>query len=188
MAEHRLKPLCPLGASAPQTATVGPVTLTEVTDVAMASLSSRMGREAEVAQAAEAAGIALAAPGRWADRAPFASFWLSADSWMIEAPFASHEDIRAALVPLFGTAASITEQTDAWARFDVAGADLPAMFERLCNVDLRAAPEGLATRTVIEHLGCYLVRRTADRLSVIGPRSSAASMWHALETAARSAF
>lgn len=184
MAEHRLKPLCPLGASAPQTATVGPVTLTEVTDVAMASLSSRMGREAEVAQAAEAAGIALAAPGRWADRPPFASFWLSADSWMIEAPFASHEDIRAALVPLFGTAASITEQTDAWVAYDLAAADLAPLMERLCNPDFVTAPDGFATRTVIEHLGCYLIRQGSGAVRIYGPRSSAQSLLHALEAAA----
>lgn len=188
MAEHRLKPLTALGHDRLATVAIGPVTLTEVADCAMASLTARLGREADLVQAAQAAGIPLPAAARAEAGAPYGAFWLSDQSWMVEAPFASHEDIRAILLPLFGDAASITEQTDAWVRFDVSGTDLPAMFERLCNVDLRAAPEHLATRTVIEHMGCYLIRRAENRLSVIGARSSAAALWHALETAAHSAF
>lgn len=188
MAEHRLKPLTPLGHASPESVIIGPVTITEITDTALASLATRACRAGDVATAAAQAGIALAAPGQWTESVPFASFWLAPDHWMIEAPFASHEDIRAALLPLFGTAASITEQTDAWARFDVTASDPPRLFERLCNVDLPRAPAGFATRTVIEHLGCYLVKRTANQISAIGPRSSAAALFHALETAARAAF
>lgn len=188
MAEHRLKPLPPLGHDLPESVTIGPVTITEVIDTALASLATRSGRSADVAQAAQAAGIPLPEPGRCADAAPYGAFWLGPEAWMIEAPFASHEDIRSHLRGLFGDAASITEQTDAWARFDVTGSDLPALFERLCNADLRAASPGFATRTVMDHLGCYLLMRAPDRISVIGPRSSAAVLFHALETAARSAF
>lgn len=188
MPEHRLKPLTPLGHAEPETVTIGPVTIAEVVDTALASLASRLGREADVATAARGAAIPLPGPGQSAAAAPYGAFWLGTEQWMVEAPFATHEDIRAALLPIFGTAASITEQTDAWVRFDVSGADLPEMFERLCNFDLRAAPVGAATRTVIEHLGTYVVKRSADRYSVIGPRSSAQSLHHALITAAKSAF
>ena len=188
MADHRLKPITPLGHAAPHAVTIGPVTITEVVDTALASLAARMGEAKAVADIAETAGIPLPPPGRAAAGATYASFWLSPEMWMVEAPFATHEDIVAILKPHFGEAASITEQTDAWARFDVKGADLPAMFERLCNFDLRSNGPGSATRTVIEHLGCYVVIRGEGHLSVIGPRSSAASIFHALETAARSAF
>lgn len=188
MAEHRLKPLCPLGGTSPARASIGPVTLTEVVDVALASVSARLGRRAEVAASAAAAGIPLPGPGRFEARAPFAAFWLSPDSWMVEAPFATHEDSRAALLPVFGDAASITEQTDAWVRIDVTGEGLPALFERLCNVDLATAPEGAATRTILEHMGVYVVKRGAAQVSVIGARSSAAALWHALDTAAHSVF
>ena len=97
-------------------------------------------------------------------------------------------DIVAILKPAFGNAASITEQTDAWVRFDVSGNDLPSMFERLCAFDLRSHGTGSATRTVIDHLGCYIVIRGEALLSVIGPRSSARSLHHALVVAAQSAF
>ncbi len=55
---------------------------------------------------------------------------------MVEAPFATYEDIAAHLKTLFGDAASITEQTDAWVRLDVSAPNLHPLFERLCNVDL----------------------------------------------------
>jgi sarcosine oxidase, subunit gamma len=107
---------------------------------------------------------------------------------MIEAPYASHEDIVAVLKPLFGEAASITEQTDAWVRFDLTADDLPKLFERLSNFDIAKAGIGAATRAVIDHLGCYVVRRTARQISVLGPRSSAQSLHHALVTAVKSVF
>lgn len=187
MANH-LKALTPLGHDAAETVTVGPVTIAENVGVALASLASRRGREAEVAAAAQAAGIVLPAPGTAESGSLFGAIWLGAEQWMVEAPFASHEDIVAVLKPLFGEAASITEQTDAWVRFDLAAPDLPAMFERLCGYDLRQTRPGSATRTVIEHLGCYVVVRAEGQISVIGPRSSAHSLHHALVTAARSAF
>ena len=188
MADHRLKPITPLGHATPHSVTLGPVTITEVTDTALASLAIRHGEGKAVADIAETAGIPLPSPGKAAKAGTYAAFWLSPEMWMIEAPFATHEDVVAILKPHFGETASLTEQTDAWARFDVTGADLPWMFERLCTFDLRAHGPGSATRTVIEHLGCYVVIRAEGHLSVIGPRSSAASLFHALETAARSAF
>lgn len=184
---NALKALTPLGHDAPVSETIGPVTISENVGVALASMASRMGREAEVAAAAQAAGIPLPGPGR-AETASYGAIWLGPEQWMIEAPFETHEDIVAILKPLFGEAASITEQTDAWVRFDLTAADLPALFERLCGYDLRRNGPGSATRTVIEHLGCYVVRRAENQVSVIGPRSSAHSLHHALITAAKSAF
>ena len=106
--------------------------------------------------------------------------------WLVEAPFASHEDIVSHLKTIFWDAASITEQTDAWVRFDLSAPDLSALMERLCNVDFRKAAEGFATRTVIEHTGCYLIKHGAGAVTVYGPRSSARSLLHAIEVAAKS--
>lgn len=186
MADPLLIPITPLGGPHPETRTIGPWTIAERVDVALASLAFRLGRAADGARAAAAAGVPLPPPGRVERGKPYGSFWLSPDQWMVEAPFASHEDIVAHLKPLFGPSASITEQTDAWVRFDVTGDGLPRLFERLCNVDLAAAPDGFATRTVIEHLGCYLIRRSAREVTLLGPRSSAQSLFHALGVAARS--
>ena len=183
MPEHRLEPLTPMGHTTPQTDTIGPVTITENTSMAMASLATRRGRAADVANAAKSLNITLPAPGHASQTA----LWLAPDQWMIAAPFATHEDIVVHLKPFFGDAASITEQTGAWVRFDLTGANLPAMFELLCNLDTRAMQPGHATRTVIEHLGCY-VTCTSAGFTILGPGSSAKSLHHALITAARSAF
>ncbi len=187
MADPVLIPVAPLGGGHPETVTIGPWTLAERVDVALASLAFRLGREVEATAAAMAAGVPLPPPGRAETGSPYGAFWLAPAQWMAEAPFASHEDIVAHLKPLFGPLASITEQTDAWARFDVTGDGLPRLFERLCNVDLAAAPDGFATRTVIDHLGCYLIRRGAAEVTLLGPRSSAHSLFHALGLAARAA-
>ncbi len=190
--DKSMKPLSPLGHDTAVTDVIGPVTIIENTGVALASLASRLGQEGAVALAAKSAGIPQPGPGAASAASVYGAFWLGPEQWMIEAPFASHEDIVSILKPLFGEAASLTEQTDAWVRFDLQGADLPKLFERLCGYNLRKAGSGRATRTVIEHLGCYVVVRDmgnlADKVTVYGPRSSAHSLHHALITAAKSAF
>ena len=180
-----LEPLPPLGHAEPQTVTIGPFIITERVDTALASLAIRRGRGADVAKAAAWSGIPLPGPGRYAAET-LAAFWLAPDTWMVEAPFATHEDIRAQLLAVFGDAASITEQTDAWLRLDLSGETLAGLMERLCNVDLARAAPGHATRTVIDHLGCYLIRHSAQAITLYGPRSSALSLHHALTVAAQS--
>ena len=186
MANHALKPLTALGHDAPKVVTIGPYQITERFDVALASLASRRGREKDVAKVAKSAKLPLAGPSKSETGKPFSSFWLSTEQWMIEADFVAHENIEAELKALFGDVASITEQTDAWVRFDVSAANLQPLIERLCNVDLVEALDGFASRTVIEHIGCYLIKRNATLVTVYGPRSSAQSLLHVIETAAHS--
>lgn len=186
MADTLLNPLTPLGGTTPASTTIGPVTITEVTGTALASLAARKGHD--LTAIAKAAGIPLPPAGRAEQGETYAAFWLGPDQWMIEAPYSSHEDITAILKPIFTESASLTEQTDAWARFDVTGDRLPALFERLCNFDIAAQTTGAATRTMIEHLGTYVILRGPGHITVLGPRSSAASLWHALATAAKAAF
>jgi sarcosine oxidase, subunit gamma len=105
---------------------------------------------------------------------------------MVEAPFATHEDIAAHLKQALGETASITEQTDAWVRFDIASEKLTPLMERLCNIDLAAKANGFASRTVIEHLGIYLIKRSDLEITLYGPRASAQSLLHAIEVTAKS--
>lgn len=179
--DKSLKPLTALGAAEPLKESLGPWELVERVDVALASVAPRRGREAEVLKAAEGAGIGW--PGVASSTAgTLSAFWLTPDMVMIEAPFATHEDIRPAMLAIFGESASVTEQTDAWVRFDLSGPGLERLMAKLCNVDLGAAPEGFATRTVIEHMGCYLVKRQG--VTLYGARSMAGSLHHALHLAA----
>lgn len=183
-----LHALTALGAREAAIITVGPLTITERFDVALASVAARRGRMADLAKAAKKAGLQLPDPARWQGGAPYSAFWTAPEMWLVEAPFESHELIAGMLSAALGDTASVTEQTDAWVAFDLAARDLSPLLERLCNVDFPAVAEGHATRTMIEHLGCYLVKHGLDAVRLYGPRSSAKSLLHALETAAHSAW
>ena len=186
MRDLMLKPITALGHATPEVDTLGSWTITERDDVALASLALRRGRLADVQAAAAAAGLPLPPSASFLQGVVYGAFWATPEMWFVEAPFASHEDIRSHLLTVFGEAASITEQTDAWVRFDLAGQGLERLFERLSNFDLAHAPVGVATRTVMEHLGCYLIKRAEGLVTVYGPRSSAQSLHHALVVAAQS--
>ena len=186
MANHNLKPLTALGHDAPVEIEIGPYRIVERIDVALASLAIRRGCNDAFLKAAKSAKLPLADISRVQSGTVYHSFWLSSELWMVEAPFASHEDIRAHLKQIFSETASITEQTDAWVRLDITATHLQPLFERLCNQDVAAAPIGFATRTMIDHLGCYLIKRTAHDVTLYGPRSSAKSLLHAVEGAAQS--
>lgn len=183
-----LQALTALGAREAAVVEIGPLRITERTDLALASVAARRGRMADLATAARAAGLPLPDAARHQAGAPYSAFWTAPEMWFVEAPFGSHELIADQLKAALGDAASITEQTDAWVVFDLAAADLAPLLERLCNLDFGTAPKGFATRSVIEHLGVYLVKQDQGAVRLYGPRSSAESLLHALETAANSAF
>jgi sarcosine oxidase, subunit gamma len=178
--------LTALGHDTPTIREIGPYRIVERCDVALASLAMRQGPDKAFLTAAKKAKVPLPAPAHAGDGTPFGAFWVAPQMWFIEAGFASHEDVVAHLKPIFAETASITEQTDAWVRFDVSGMALAALFSRLSNLDVAALPDGYASRTVIEHLGCYLIRRGAGEVTLYGPRSSAKALLHALEVAAKS--
>jgi sarcosine oxidase subunit gamma len=181
-----LQAMTALGAHAPAEVRVGPLTITERVDLALASVAARRGMG--LASVAKAARLPLPQPLQYQTGTPYSAFWVAPEMWFVEAPYASHELIADLLKAALGDAASITEQTDAWVIFDLSAGDLAALLERLCNVDYQTAPDGYATRTVIEHLGCYLIKQTCGAARIYGPRSSAKGLLHALEAAATSVW
>jgi sarcosine oxidase subunit gamma len=175
-----------LGQATPAVHQIGPYRIAERFDVALASVAARKGRLADVEKAAKAADVPLPGPAQFQAGNPWSAFWVAPEMWFVTAPFASHEDIVAKVKPVFGDAASVTEQTDVWVRFDLSAPDLAPLLEKLCNVDFDRAPDGFATRTVIEHMGCYLIRHSRGEVTIYGGRSSAASLLHCLEVTAAS--
>jgi sarcosine oxidase subunit gamma len=185
---HDLKPTNALGGAQPNIDTIGTITISENSGVALASVAARMGGEKKTAQVLKKLLGAVPDPGRAQLHDPEAGFWMGPDQWMIGAPIATHELIADQLKGLLGDAASVTEQTGAWAVFDVTGAAMPDMMERLCAIPIRQMVAGDARRTVIHHLSCFVIQREADdHVRIFGPRASAQSLHHALTTAARSA-
>lgn len=182
-----LKPITPLGAGAARVDTIGQVTISENPDRAMASLTARKGKADAVRKAAKTAlGLDVPGPGQCATSGDFTIWWTGPDQWMIDADHARYELLAAHIAQAIGPAASVTEQTDGWCRFDITGSRSVAMLERLCPVDVQAMKPGQATRTLLHHLGCFVICSTTG-FSLLGPRSSAGSLHHALIEAAHSA-
>lgn len=184
---HDLIPTTALGGTAPRIVTIGSLEIAEVSDLALASVAARLGRADECGTRlgdllkAELPGAGQAALGM-----PFSAVWMGPDQWMIGAPLASHELLADTLSEALGDTASVTEQTGAWAVFDLRGTAMPAACELLCAVPIRRMIAGEARRTMIHQLGCFVLRGPeADHVRILGPRASAQSLHHALVTAAK---
>ena len=121
-------------------------------------------------------------------RAHTAASWFAQDQWLISAETSEHELMPFQLVDAVAGLASVTEQSDGRCRFDLEGM-CRGVFERLSGVNLTTMEDGSATRALLEHLSCVVICfETARHYSVLGPRSYARSLHHALVTAARSAL
>ena len=188
MADHDLSPLPALGGSAAHVEIIGAITITERTDIALASVAVRRGKDSALADAAsDLIGAPWPGTASCAGTGELRAFWTAPGQWIVEAPFATHEDIAAFLKARLGDTASVTEQTDGWVVLDITGPEVNALFRLLCPLDLESLPTGSAGRTLLHHMGCFvLVRSAGETVTVIGARSSAGSLLHAVTTAAHS--
>ena len=188
MPSHSLKPLTPLGHFEPQTTAVGKMEIREVVDFSLASITQRLSQEKQFLKAAKKAfSAALPQPGKASVSGSQTIFWTGVDQWFVEAPNATHEDIAAALAADFQDTASITEQTGGWCRLDLEGDQCVDVLQRLCALDTADMETHDASRSVIEHIGVFVLCREKTKcFSLYGPRSSAGSLHHALVAAAKS--
>lgn len=187
---HDLTPITALGGTSPRIDTVGDVSLTEVPDVALASVAARSGQEGACnATLKTLLGADAPGPGKAVQTHPFAAVWMGPEQWMLLADISTHEEIAAEVKSHLGDTASVTEQTDAWACFDLTGPRIDAVLELLCNINLTAFDTGDATRTSIHHLGCFVICIQAGQaVRILGPRASAGSLHHAITTAMAAAL
>lgn len=184
---HDLKSITALGGTEPRVDTFDHVTITENDGLALASVAARMGHEKACAAVLKKLLGAVPAVGKAVLHDPEAGFWMGPDQWMIGAPRDTYPVLADHLKGLLGNAASVTEQSGAWACFDVVGPAMMDICERLCAVPIRTMVAGDAQRTVIHHLGCFVLKRAAeDHIRILGPRASAENLHHALITAAKS--
>ncbi len=174
---------CAPGAAAPRQARCGALALRENTALALASLTLRRDQDLPALS-----GLALPGPGGLAAGDGMAAFWTGPGQWMIEGPDQAEGDF-AARVRAAAPGASVTEQTDGFVTFeivsDAGAAPVEALLSRLVNIDLAAFGPGRATRTGLEHMSVFVLRRAPDRAALMGMRSAATSLWHTLETAAK---
>ncbi|MEO1112584.1 MAG: sarcosine oxidase subunit gamma [Pseudomonadota bacterium] len=163
-------------------------TLDVVPGLALASVAARNGKEdAAAAQLSNIMGTGLPLAGAFCQGPEQTAFWIGRDQWMIVADHETHEQLAAELKSSLGDAASVTEQNDGWICLDVTGPDLPRLFERLMHADANALREGAAIRTVIEHVGCFILCLETDRhYRLFAGRSYGRSLFHALSEGLRS--
>lgn len=178
-----LAPLTALGQSEPRHARFGALTLAERPDIGLASLALRRGTAAP-----QPFGLTLPDPGCMASVQGVEAFWTGPDQWMIAAQGRAEEDFAAA-VRQQAPGCSVTEQTDAWVVVEIVseagGAALLALAEKLVNLPPASLSPGRATRTGLHHMSVFVIRSGDTRLAVLGMRSAAESLWHALAAAAQ---
>lgn len=185
-----LSPITPLGSNTPRIDEFDGLQIVENTGFALASIAMRQRKKLAFHKAAKSfLGAALPDVSGVVVNGDIRAFWTAPDQWFIQTPIKSHEDLERQLKAALADTASITEQSGGWVQFDLTGPRAPDVFERLCAVNSRRMAANTVTRTTIEHLGCFMTcYETAQRYSVLSPRSSAASLHHAITTAAKSAL
>ena len=173
-----LTPLTPLGGTSARIDKIGTLTITEITDRALASVMQRKG--GDVASGFAALGFD-AAPGTMTMREAKGSmaWWMGPDQWMVDAPLAQAGAWAKLVKEAMGEAASVTDQTEGFCRFDISGAKSIDLLQRLCGLDVETMDPGSAQRTQLHHMAC-VVMRTEAGWTVLGAHSAAGSLHHAL--------
>ena len=165
----------PLGYIKP--VTLAGTTLAQMDWAQITSVAPYLGRGADVESALAKIGLGFPAPNRMASHGDVFIAWTGRDqAFLIGAD-----------CPDLGDAAAVTDQSDAWARFALAG---PAAVEALAHyvpIDLRLSsmPVGASIRSQLYHVPLCLMRMGVDRFEVMVFRSMAHTAWHELESAMR---
>lgn len=156
--------------------------------LALASVAVRTDKEdAAAARLSDILGTDLPPPGEFRQGAEHTAFWIGRDQWMIAADHETREHLASELKSVLQDTASVTEQNDGWVCLDVTGPDLPGVFERLTHADTAALTGGAALRTVIEHIGCFILCLETDRhYRLFAGRSYGGSLFHVLRESLRS--
>ncbi|MEQ6249999.1 sarcosine oxidase subunit gamma [Sulfitobacter sp. HNIBRBA3233] len=190
-----LIPLNALGGDTPRSTSHRDMRLVEVPDLAFASVAARRGRE-DACEAKLAGWLGTDAPAvaQYTGDDTRAAFWTGAAQWIVATPYSAGEDLAATVKDAVGATGSVTEQTDGWTAIDLKGPHVVAVMELCCRLDrryLRDLPAQPATgpvsaqRTSIHHIGCFVICLSPEHLRLIGPRSMAQSLFHAVETEMR---
>lgn len=166
---------------------LGDVAVAEVTDISIVSIATPLaGRDALEAAVQGAWGCPLPLP-RWST--------ISADK-SNRLIFSTPDQTLAVLPGVDGLAVTIvaetlgdvgyyTEQTDNWVGLRVNGTKAITALERICPLDLDTLPVDGAERTVMEHLGVFIVKEAEDQFLLFSGSSSAKSFLHAVELSMR---
>lgn len=170
-----LTPLSPFGLTTPRHATHGSLTLSEMTGLALYSVALAQG-----VNVPRPFDLTLPDVGGLVVQGDWLAFWTGPAQWMLSCP-------DGAAIPDC-TGCAVTDQSDGWVTLDLRAPDaatLERVLEKLINLDLRRFQAGQARRTGLAHLAAFVLRLDVGHMRILGPRSAAGTLWHALDTAAR---
>lgn len=188
MPDYRLTQSVPASKTGETSFTLKDFKLDVEPGLALASVAVRTGKEDAAAERlADILRTDLPPPGAFRQGAEHTAFWTGRDQWMIAADHETREHLATELKSVLQDTASVTEQNDGWICLDVTGPDLPGVFERLMHADTAALAEGAALRTVIEHIGCFILCLETERhYRLFAGRSYGGSLFHVLREGLRS--
>lgn len=178
MDNYHLSPRTAFGSHIPMNETIGAATLAERPDFAIASVAARSGQLGVVAIVTDGTDVGVAKSVQSGARTVF---WSGPNQWFVLADHEAEETLAQMLKADLGDAASVTEQNDGWVVFDLTGARLEPILERLCSINLMMFDAGSVQRTVIKHVACFVIcieEGAAYRL--LCGRSFASSFVHAI--------
>lgn len=177
-----LAPVQALGAGVPGQARIGALELRLRDDIALASLALPRG-----AAAPDPFGLELPRPGGWAGDGELGAVWAAPGQWLIlsrgPTEAAGHDATLAARLGAAVPGGYVTEQSDTLAVFEIRAPDGTALvtcIERLANLPRSALAPGRGTRSLVGHMGMYLIRLDEAVLRVVSLRSAVKSVWHDL--------
>jgi len=157
----------------------------ENADLVLVSLAQREAGKADMASIAQAQfGSSLPEPGCRFEGQICAIFWVAPGQWFFEADRRNEKNLAISMGEKFGETASITDQSDGWVAIDLEGPNVLPVLERLCQLDIHSSKSGFAARSVIDHMGVFVICLDKNAWRILGARSSAKSLHHALYTAA----
>ncbi|PWE33795.1 sarcosine oxidase subunit gamma [Maritimibacter sp. 55A14] len=163
--------------------------LAEASELAIVAVATPAGGETALEAAVKAAyGTGTPAPGAsiLSKDGKARLVWSGPDQMFLlfthDAP-----DAEAGVAAALGQAGYCTDQTGVWAALEISGPGVRGALERLCPLDLHpdAFAEGAAARTVMEHMGAFVIRTGSDAFLLLSASSSAKSFLHAVELSVR---
>ena len=157
---------------------IGPLTLSELTQERITAIAPYPGKTDEVSTALEKLGLAFPAPGASRQTAKARILWAGRDLAFL---------IGAAPPAGLGPLAALTDQSDGWAGLALSGPGVEAVLARLVPLDLSLAafPEGATARTALGHVPILLHCTGVESVALYLFRSMVATAVHELETVMR---
>lgn len=184
MANFSLSARTAFAETSPTPQKFGGCSLSDCPNLALVSVTARKGQNLETRRVLSDIIGQSCGVSEFCDGEDYSAFWSGPDQWFVMQSQTDDIDLEAELAPAFNDFASLTEQSDGWVGFDLEGPECALVLERLCNIDLSSFHSGRAQRTIVEHIGAFVLCRAQGRsYRLLCGRSFAVSFRHAVETA-----